>query len=199
MENKEEKKEYCVSITEEDVRKAFEKHKTYLDISLDDFLKIYKDAFKLAIERVNGVTVGEIMPKKFISVSEDSDINSAIDLLAENGVTCAPVVNDDNIVTGFISDSDILTSAGAVKKHIFRDVIRHLIGEPTPHLHGTIDAKKIKDIMTSPAIVVSFDNSIKKAAEIFNEKRIKRMPVINKDGKLEGVISTTDIIKYIGK
>jgi CBS-domain-containing membrane protein len=199
MENVEEKNKNCVEITDEDVKEAFEKHKTYIDISLGDFMKIYRDAFKLAMERVHSVTVGEIIPKRFISVSEDSDINSAMNLLVENGVTCAPVVNDKNTVTGFISDSDILTSAGVVKKHTFRDVVRHLIGEPTPHICRTIDAKNIKDIMTSPAITVSIDTSIKKAAEIFNEKRIKRMPVIGKDGMLAGVISMTDIIKHIGK
>ncbi|MHB8231635.1 MAG: CBS domain-containing protein [bacterium] len=199
MENVEEKNKNCVEITDEDVREAFEKHKTYIDISLDDFMKIYRDAFKLAIDRVHSVTVGEVMSKKFTSVSEDSDIHSAMDLLAENGLTCAPVVNDKNLVTGFVSDSDILTSAGVVKKHTFRDVVRHLIGEPTPHIHRTIDAKDIKGIMTSPAIAVTGDTCIKKAAEIFNEKRIKRMPVIDKDGKLVGIISMTDIIKYLGK
>ncbi len=199
MENGEKKEKNCVEITEEDIREAFEEHKTFIDITIDDFMKIYRHAFDLAIERVYSVTVGEVMSKKFISLSEDSGINSAMNLLAENGLTCAPVVNDENFVTGFISDSDILTSAGVVKKHTFRDVVRHLIGEPTPHLHRTIDVKNIKDIMTSPAITVSVDTCIKKAAEIFNEKRIKNMPVIGKDGKLAGVISMTDIIKYIGK
>lgn len=115
MENGEKKEKNCVEITEEDIREAFEEHKTFIDITIDDFMKIYRHAFDLAIERVHSVTVGEVMSKKFISLSEDSGINSAMNLLAENGLTCAPVVNDANFVTGFISDSDILTSAGVVK------------------------------------------------------------------------------------
>ncbi len=54
MENlNEEKEKSCVEVTEEDIREAFEKHKTYIDISLGDFIKIYKDAFALAKDKVH--------------------------------------------------------------------------------------------------------------------------------------------------
>ena len=195
----EEKEKSCVEITEEDIREAFEKHKTYIDISLDDFIKIYRDAFELAKDKVHSITVEKVMTKKVISVSENSGIKDAMNLLAENGLTCAPVVNEENVVTGFIADSDILTSAGVIKKHTFKDLVRHVIGEPTPHARRTIDAKNVKDIMASPAITVSTDTCIKKAAAIFNEKRIKVMPVVDIHGKLAGVISMTDIIKHIDK
>ena len=119
--------------------------------------------------------------------------------MTEQFITCAPVVNDENAVVGFLSDSDILTSAGVIKKHTFKDLVRHLIGEPTPRANRTIDVKNVKDIMTSPAITVSTDTCIKKAAAVFNEKRIKVMPVVDINGKLAGVISMTDIIKHIDK
>lgn len=199
MENEEAKIKNCVEIIDEDIRKAFEMHKTFIDISMDDFMKIYRDAFNLALDRVHAVTVGEAMSKKYISVPEDSDINSATDLLAKNGLTCAPVVSDKNLVTGFVSEADILASAGVVKKHTIKDLVRHVIGESTPHPHIYKDAKNIKDIMSSPAITVTAGTSIKEASEIFNDKRIKRMPVVDKDGKIVGIISTTDIVKYLGK
>ena len=199
MENEQEKNKNCVEITDEDIREAFEKHKTFIDISIGDFMKIYRDAFNNALDRVHSFTVGEVMSKKYISVSGDSDIHSVTNLLANNGLTCAPVVNDKNLVIGFVSDADILASAGVAKKHTVKDLVRHLIGEPTPNLHRTIDGKNIKDIMSSPAITVTVDISIKKASEIFNEKRIKRMPVVDKDCRLVGIISTTDVVKWIGK
>ncbi|MCL4496839.1 MAG: CBS domain-containing protein [Deltaproteobacteria bacterium] len=200
MENlNEEKEKSCVEVTEEDIREAFEKHKTYIDISLGDFIKIYRDAFALARDKVHGITVDKVMSKNAVSVHENSAIHDAMNLLAEKGLTCAPVVNDENAVVGFLSDSDILTSAGVIKKHTFKDLVRHLIGEPTPHAQRTIDAKNVKDIMTSPAITVSTDTCIKKAASVFNEKRIKVIPVVDINGKLAGVISMTDIIKYIDK
>ena len=199
MKNEQEKDKNYVEITDEDIRKAFEEHKTFIDISVGDFMKIYRDAFNSALDRVHAVTVGEAMSKKYISISGDSDIHSATDLLSKGGVTCAPVVNYKNLVIGFVSDADILASAGVVKKHTVKDLVRHIIGEPTPNIHRTIDGKNIKDIMSSPAITVTVDTSIKKASEIFNEKRIKRMPVVDKDGRLVGIISTTDVVKWIGK
>ncbi len=199
MENVQKNVKNCVEINDEDIRKAFEKHKTYIDISIDDFHKIYNDAFNFALERVHSVMVEEVMSKSYISVNADYDINSATDLLAKNGLTCAPVVNDTNLVVGFVSDADILAYAGVAKKHNIKDLVRHIIGETIPHANTNKEAKNIRDIMSSPAITVMVDTNIRKAAEILNEKRIKRMPVVDKNGTLVGMISMTDIVKYISK
>ncbi len=53
-----------------------------------------------------------------------------------------------------------------------------------------------KDVMTSPVISVKADTSLKRAAEILDENRFSGMPVTDKQNKVIGIISETDILRY---
>lgn len=53
--------------------------------------------------------------------------------------------------------------------------------------------------MTSPTITIKPDADIREAARILDERRIKRLPVINEEDKLIGIISRADIVKATGK
>jgi len=53
-----------------------------------------------------------------------------------------------------------------------------------------------KDIMSKPAVSVTEDHTLKEVLEILAEQRFSGMPVVNAEGKVVGVISDTDIIRY---
>lgn len=53
---------------------------------------------------------------------------------------------------------------------------------------------KVRDIMTSPLIVVSLDMSLNECARIMREKRIHHLPVSDKSGAVVGMISDTDFL-----
>lgn len=187
-----------LNISDEDIRIAFKETINYVDITEEDFKHIFQLAFKHAKERLLRITVGDIMIKNVISVNENSDIDNAIRLLSDNKISGMPVLDDNNAVKGFISSSDILFMTGMVKNHTFKDTLRHLLGEPFPHANVN-NAKKVKDIMNFPAITISTDIEIKQVSRLLLEKRIKRLPVIDENSKLIGIISTEDIVKHVGK
>jgi CBS domain-containing protein len=53
--------------------------------------------------------------------------------------------------------------------------------------------------MRSPAITTSPDSDIREVASILDERRIKRLPVVDDEGRLIGVISRADIIRILGR
>ncbi|OPL10425.1 MAG: hypothetical protein AVO34_03550 [Firmicutes bacterium ML8_F2] len=53
-----------------------------------------------------------------------------------------------------------------------------------------------KDIMNKPAISVTEDHTLREVLEILAEQRFSGMPVVNAEGKVVGIISDTDIIRY---
>ncbi len=59
--------------------------------------------------------------------------------------------------------------------------------------------KKISQIMSKNIISISDEDNVEKALKIMNENRIKRLPVIDKDKKLVGIVSMTDIAANIEK
>jgi CBS domain-containing protein len=60
----------------------------------------------------------------------------------------------------------------------------------------SIRGQNAEDIMTSPAVTVNEETSIREIANLLTEKNINRVPVINRKGRLVGIISRADIVRH---
>ncbi len=182
-----------LDFNDEDLREALKDIGSYVDVTEEDLKKIYTLALRHARQRIAiSVPVDAVMTKDVISVDKDDDIVRATKLLSEHNVSGLPVTGPDGHVVGVISEADVLGTVGMKKGHTFRDIIRGLIGEPMPG-HGTGD--KVGDVMSSPAITIMPDTDIGEAARIMTEKRIKRLPVVDNEDRLVGIISRADIVR----
>ena len=190
-------KETCPIVSLEDLRDSLREMKTYVDITEDDLKKIYDIALRHAQARIaSQVPAKEVMTKNVVSIKGDTDLHEAARILSENRISGMPVVNDTNHVVGVISEADILTLAGMKKEHTFKDILRSILGEPVPARTG---GNKVKDVMSFPPITCRADDDIAEVARVLDEKRIKRLPVVDADGKLIGVVSRADIVRAIGR
>ena len=183
-------------ISDEDLRAALKELKAYVDITEDDLKKIYAIALRHAEQRVaRRISVRDVMTKNVIKIRADADLNEVTNLLSENRISGLPVVDKDNRVIGLITEADVLSMAGMRKEHGFKDIIRHILGEPLPRPK---ESRRLRDVMTSPAITTGPDADIREVALTLDEKRIKRLPVVDDQGRLIGVISRADIVRVIG-
>jgi CBS domain-containing protein len=82
------------------------------------------------------------------------------------------------------------------KGHTFKDIIVRLLGEPAP---GNKSGNTVRQVMSSPAITTTPDRRILEVASILEERRIKRLPVVDAAGKLIGIISRADIVRAVAK
>jgi CBS-domain-containing membrane protein len=182
--------------SDEDLRAALREMKTYVDVTEDDLKKIYAIALRHAAQRVaRRIVVRDVMTRNVIHVRDDADITEVTNLLSENRISGLPVVDGEGHVIGVITEADVLSMAGMKKEHAFRDIIRHLLGEPLP---GHAESKRLRDVMSSPAITTGPEADIRDVALTIDEKRIKRLPVVDKQGRLIGLISRADIVRIIG-
>lgn len=184
-------------ISDEDLRAALKEIKAYVDITEEDLKTIYSIALRHAQERLTRkVLVRDVMTEKAIAVRKYDDIHEAARLLSENKVSGLPVVDAGNIVIGVVTEADILLMAGLKEGHSFKDILRHILGEPLPERkRGHI----VGDIMTSPAITTRPETEMSEVARILDEKRIKRLPVVDNDNRLIGIISRADIVRAMSK
>ena len=186
---------YC-QLSDEDLRAALKEMKTYIDITEDDLKKIYTIALRYAEQRVSRqILVRDVMTKNVIKIREDADFNEVATLLSEHRISGLPVVDGQDRVMGMITEADVLAMAGMKKGHVFKDIITHILGEP---LSGQKESKRLRDVMTSPAITTGPESDIREIALTLDEKRIKRLPVVDEQGRLIGVISRADIVRAIG-
>jgi CBS domain-containing membrane protein len=182
-----------LDFNDEDLREALKDIGSYVDITEEDLKKIYLLALKHARQRIAiSVSVNAVMTKEVISIDKDDDIRNAVRLLSENNVSGLPVTDREGRVVGVVSEADVLGTVGMKRDHTFRDVIRSLLGEPMPSQRA---GEKVGDVMSVPPIIIRPDAELGEAAWILTEKRIKRLPVVDDENRLIGIISRADIVR----
>lgn len=126
--------------------------------------------------------VGERMSRPVITVTADSPIMEAFDLLKRDNIRRAPVIKDGKLV-GIISDHDLLNASPsqATTLSVYE----------LPYLLGKI---KIQDVMSTQVISVTEDTPIEEAARIMADNKIGGLPVL-RDGQIVGMITETDLFK----
>jgi CBS domain-containing membrane protein len=190
-------KQSACDISDEDLRAALKEIRAYVDITEEDLKTIYTIALRHARERISGrIPVSDVMTVDVVAVKRHEDIQEAARLLSENRISGLPVVDAGGSVIGIISEADILSMTGLREGHTFKDILRRILGEPLPERKR---GNMVGDIMSSPAITTRPDADIKEVARILDEKRIKRLPVVDAGNKLIGIISRADIVRAIGK
>ncbi len=183
-------------LKEEDLRAALKEMKVYVDITEGDLERIYEIALRHARQRIaSQIKVKEVMTVNVIAVKRDSDLSEAAQLLSDNMISGMPVLDDDGRVIGVISEADLLLLLGIKKGHTFKDIVRNILGEPLrPNA-----ADRVESVMSTPPLTVGPDEDIRNAAAILDARRIKRLPVVDGNGKLIGIVSRADIVRTIGR
>ena len=138
--------------------------------------------------------VRDVMTRDVIAVAKFESIMHVAGLLSENRISGLPVVDKEKRVIGIVTQADILSMVGMRKEHTFRDLLKHMLGDPLPERKvGDI----VADIMTCPAVTIKPHASISEAAQIMDEKRIRRLAVVDDGDELVGIISRADILKAV--
>lgn len=189
-------KDENITLTKEDLREALREMGAYVDVTEEDLEKIYEIAARIARDRcAHSWLAREVMTADVVSVKPDADVYEAGRLLIRNRISGMPVVDDGNHVVGMLSTADLLSMAGIPRGHVFSDIVmKYVLHKPSPR-HRT--ARAVKDVMTTPAVSVTSGTTVRKIAELLDRKGIKRVPVVDDEGRLVGIVSRADIIRII--
>lgn len=140
--------------------------------------------------------VQDVMTKDVISIKKYESIMHVAQILSERSISGLPVVDKENHVIGIITQADILSIMGIRKENTFKDLLKHMLGEPLPECKmGDL----VGDIMTSPAVTIKPRANIAEVARLMDEKSIRRLPVVDDNNVLLGIISRADILKSVIK
>ncbi|MCX2180081.1 CBS domain-containing protein [Streptomyces sp. SKN60] len=135
-------------------------------------------------------TVADVMTKKVLAVLPGAEFKEIVTSMERWKVTAVPVVEGEGRVVGVVSEADLLL------KEEFHD---HRLGliEQMRRLDATAKAgsRRAKDLMTSPAVTVAPEASLPQAARLMAAHRVKRLPVVDASGVIQGIVSRADLLK----
>ena len=137
----------------------------------------------------------EIMTTDVLTVSPDQTIHDVAGKLLERAVSALPVVDEQGRLIGIISEGDLLrrVETGTDRKRSWwLDMMVSTEEKSRDFLKS--HAVHVRDVMTRKVITVGEETPAYEIAEILEENRIKRVPVVDGD-RLVGIVSRADLIR----
>lgn len=135
--------------------------------------------------------VRDVMVTRVVSVDEDAVFKEIVDALARNRISAVPVLNDRHQVVGLVSESDLLARVSGSLIDLPKGHRRSAGAETRAKMH----AATARELMTSPAVCTTPDSRIPDAAEQAADARVRRMPVVDRDGLLLGIVARAELLR----
>ncbi|MPY56030.1 CBS domain-containing protein [Streptomyces spongiae] len=135
-------------------------------------------------------TVAELMTRDVVRARRDMPFKEIVKLLADNGVTAVPVVDELDRPIGVVSEADLLrkSSAQADPSGL----------TPVPHLEAWERAKaegaRAEELMSAPAVCARPEWTVVEAARLMEVQSVKRLPVVDETDRLQGIVSRRDLL-----
>ena len=104
-----------------------------------------------------------------VTIHVDATVKDALDLMSEYRIGGIPVVDSQNVLVGIVTNRDLRFERGL--------------------------SRPIAEVMTSKNLITTTEVSFEKAADILQQYKIEKLPVVDKDNHLVGLITYKDIIK----
>ena len=122
------------------------------------------------------MTVKEIMKKDVATCTPNDDVVTAVKIMQDHKCGFVPVIDSHGTVAGVVTDRD-LCLAMAIEKH------------------RTAEHVAVKDAMSHPVFSCFPDENLKVVLATMAKHHVRRLPVLDKHGHMQGVLSIDDIVQ----
>ncbi|BDA66546.1 Predicted signal transduction protein containing CBS domains [Rivularia sp. IAM M-261] len=144
-------------------------------------------------------TVADMMSRNPVVVKRETSLTEAIKILAERRISGLPVVDDNGKLIGIISETDLMWQETGVTPPayiMFLDSVIYLQNPATYErdLHKAL-GQTVGEVMSKDPITIAPDKSLRDAAKLMHDKNIHRLPILDSEGQVIGILTRGDIIR----
>ncbi|MGW3126362.1 CBS domain-containing protein [Streptomyces sp. NPDC001123] len=140
--------------------------------------------------------VGSVMTTDVVHAAYSTPFKEVARLLADHRISGLPVIDDDDKVIGVISETDLMarqaTAPGPYGKH--RAPLDQLTRGARKQA-AKAQARTAGDLMSDPPVTVHAENTIVEAARTMAERRVERLPVLDEEDRLVGIVTRRDLLQ----
>jgi len=143
-------------------------------------------------------TTGEVMTREVVSLTTDMSVAEAWQTMLQTLLKALPVVDHEGKVVGMLTDEDLLERAGVAQRLAVAERLDpDFLNEEIEKLRQT--SLTVENVMTRPAITVHPGDSIAYAAARMARHKLKRLPVVDEQGHLLGILARVDILRLVAQ
>jgi len=144
----------------------------------------------------------DIMTKEVITVEKQTKLRDLIKILHQHDITGIPVVDNKGELTGIVSEKDVIRAQirAMYEVEVYEDIYDLFIptySEVETNFTTVTNYRWVEQIMTREVLTVSPDTPVEEIAELMISHRFHRLPVIDKNKNIVGIVTTIDMLKVI--
>jgi CBS domain-containing protein len=140
----------------------------------------------------------DVMVSPVITVGKFATVRDVAKILLEKRISAVPVVDHAGKVIGIVTESDLMHRAEAGTERPYSWWVRFLAGDAMIAAdYVKSHAAKVEDIMTSNVVTATPETPLHEIAALLEEHQIKRVPIVNKDGDLVGIVSRSNLVQVV--
>lgn len=136
--------------------------------------------------------VSDVMTTEVITAREATPFKELARIMTERRVSALPVLDTADRLVGMVSEADLLPKEEHRDDHPGRWALK-FGGDHASRIKAAGDTAG--HLQTSPVVVTHPDTSLVEAAREMARQHVKRLPVVDTDGRLVGIISRADLLK----
>lgn len=133
---------------------------------------------------------------RVITVSPETTLKQVAELMVEHEISGLPVVDGERRVLGVVSEADVVAgeTGGAGRQGVLARA--RAFARQTAAVEM---ARTAGEAMTSPAVTIEPDRTVVQAAHVIAERGVNRLPVVDEDERLIGIITRADIVRAFAR
>lgn len=135
--------------------------------------------------------VASVMTTRVITARPDTPFKDVVATMAEHGISAVPVVDDRDRPIGVVSEADVLAKQ---EFHGGEDEQPHGDRAARNRWYQAL-ARMAGELMTTPVLTVEADRPVSAAARLLAKEKVRRLFVLDADGRLAGVVSRRDLLR----
>ncbi|MFH8680736.1 CBS domain-containing protein [Streptomyces lydicus] len=135
-------------------------------------------------------TVSDVMTQTVVAIGENARFKEIVETMEQWKVSALPVLAGEGRVIGVVSEADLLP----------KEEFRESTPDRSEQLRRSDDVRKAGaltagELMSAPALTVHAGDTLAQAARTMAYKSVKRLPVVDRTGMLQGMVSRSDLLK----
>lgn len=137
-------------------------------------------------------TVSDVMTAHVHVASPLAPFKLLVRLIEENRVSAIPIVDQQGVPIGIVSESDLVLKERRSELESTRDLL-HLKKRRSDRAKAA--GMVASEVMTSPAVTIAHDTTLSEAARLMEEKNVRRLVVVDQRGRIAGIVSRSDLLQ----
>jgi CBS domain-containing protein len=138
--------------------------------------------------------VRDVMTQDPQRVTRNTPVGDAARILLTSIFTGLPVVDDNHRPVGMVTQGDLIRKGGLPLR---LDLLAESDQIRRESVLDQLSGKKVKEIMTAPVVMITADRPLTEAVDRMLARGLKRLPVVDADQQLTGILSRLDIFKIV--